>query len=96
MEQKSTKKLAIKTDWMRDTSEAKGPNAAGDLKWLRRHVDGMNTRLTALYGLDAAYLFNKNHKRISQALKILKSVHDELKTAIIDEMADEKMRERSR
>jgi len=77
-------------------NEVKGPNAVSDLKWLRRHIDGFNVRLTALSGIDAAYLFNKNHKKIQRIAKDVKSVHDELKTAILEEMADEKMRERSR
>jgi hypothetical protein len=70
--------------------------AAKDYKWLIRHIDGMNVRLTALFGLDAAYTNNKNFKIIKKALKDLKGVTDELKRAILDEMQDEKMRERSR
>ncbi len=70
--------------------------AAADYKWLLRHVDGMNVRLTALFGLDSAYTNNKNYKIIKKALKDLKGVTDELKKAILDEMQDEKMRARSR
>ncbi len=77
-------------------NEVKGPNAASDLKWLRRHIDGMNVHLTGLFGIDSAYLNNKNFKTIKRILRELKSVHDEIRTAIIDEMADEKLRARSR
>ncbi len=70
--------------------------AAADLKWLTRHVDGMNVRLTALFGLDSAYTNNRNFKTIKKALRDLKGVTDELRRAIIDEMADEKLRQRSR
>ncbi len=70
--------------------------AAADYKWLIRHIDGMNVRLTALFGLDSAYTDNRNFKTIKRALKDLKGVTDELKKAILDEMQDEKMRARSR
>jgi hypothetical protein len=69
---------------------------AKDLQWLNRHVDGFNVRLTALFGLDAAYTDNRNFKKIKQIMRQLKGVTDELKKAILDEMQDEKMRERSR
>jgi hypothetical protein len=77
-------------------NEVKGPNAAADYKWLLRHIDGLNTRMTALFGMDAAYLNNKNIKTLRRALKDIKSVTDELKRAVLDELQDEKMRERSR
>jgi len=70
--------------------------AAADYKWLVRHVDGMNVRMTALFGLDAAYLDNKNMRKLRQILKDLKVITDEHKKAILDEMQAEKMRARSR
>jgi hypothetical protein len=70
--------------------------AAADLKWLTRHVDGLNVRMTALFGLDAAYLDNKNMRKLRQILKDLKVITDEHKRAILDELQDEKMRERGR
>lgn len=79
-----------------EMQEALNEGAAKDLKWLESWVDGMNVRLTGLFGLDTAYTYSSNFKTIKRALKDIKSVTDKLKKAIQDEMQDEKMRERSR
>jgi len=86
----------MKDKLLKDINFLLNEGAAKDLRWLERHVDGFNVRLTALAGMDAAYLFNKNHSKIQRIAKQLKVVTDELKRAVLDEIQDEKMRERGR
>jgi len=90
MERKSTRET-VKTNWLKDKDRL-DEGAAKDLQWLEKWVDGMNVRLTGLFGLDTAYTYSANFKTIKRALKDIKSVTDKLKKAIQDEIQDEKNR----
>jgi hypothetical protein len=82
----------VKINWLRDKDRVDEASAKDDMKWLNRHVDGLNVRITALFGLDAAYLNNKNFKTIKRALKDIQGVTNELKKVIQDEIQNERNR----